>query len=930
MERSGIETLLEAAALDAANFLQPQTASSTVPAYQRDLVYNQAERFLPPPNQPNTRPIFPNYAEPPSYTLKTQSNCEQLISSTFKFSTSNSAVTPSISSDHKLAIPNISTHSDDTIIGSESSQTQEIWDHCAACTPLTAPQGQLDWIECSICQKWFHYYCVGLTPKTAKHLDDFHCPECTKTHGPSTFLRKSKRKHAPVDYVALHQGEVLNTDEHAHSQIVQTRTFSAESFKRLNGSELTAKLASSGGVSEPVVIPKTQRGDLGLRIPSDLTVREVGNLVGMDSKVEVIDVPTQHESPHWDLQRWVDYYEQPSDARDRVLNVISLEVSMTKLGDQIERPRFVRDLDLVEKYWPDELTAKGLWPKVSLYCLMSVEGAYTDFHIDFGGSSVFYHVIRGCKEFLFIRPTPYNLSKYEAWCSSSDQSKIFFGDWIKDCYKIRLEEGDTMIIPSGWIHAVFTPSDSLVIGGNFLTLRDMSMQLTVSKIEKTTKVPQKFRFPHFTKLLWHTAHTVMNDPAYNMSEPQMDSGTEASLIALAEYLFDQVNVINGSKSSATALDIKHAKSSLMEPIKEATIFTKVFGKWVYSLSGRSAPSWTKLNEDEESFASAENVSKSRKRRRSSVESEIAVPLTHVKSEGSTIEQSNMNDLFTRSANVLSVPMTTSSLKTSPVLERARSPDLSKQGAVGLVATVAAIDGHSMTTVLAKEDSHLKPVEEKLASEMSSVLSSPLSNLPSSIGISEHRSQPNHHHEEPDDFNGENHIYESDAASEASTIIRDDKETKEEGSEDQDKKFTLYEELTALYNSRTRRSKSRRSSTSAINEIDQDRPERHGKSSFIGKQSGSQATVKSTSDENSVPAIVKRGRGRPRKSLPTESSSGTGRLVPGRRAVSDEFFKSRKIRNETMKGDGTGNNDKTDDMQSLIREAQFGLRSHRRT
>ena len=36
---------------------------------------------------------------------------------------------------------------------------------------------------------------------------------------------------------------------------------------------------------------------------------------------------------------------------------------------------------------------------------------------------------------------------------------------------VDLHEGDTLIIPSGWIHAVYTPVDSMVFGGNFLTMR---------------------------------------------------------------------------------------------------------------------------------------------------------------------------------------------------------------------------------------------------------------------------------------------------------------------------------------------------------------------------------------------------------------------------------------------------------------------------
>lgn len=36
----------------------------------------------------------------------------------------------------------------------------------------------------------------------------------------------------------------------------------------------------------------------------------------------------------------------------------------------------------------------SLWVR---YCLMSVRGCYTDFHVDFGGTSVWYHIHQGGK-----------------------------------------------------------------------------------------------------------------------------------------------------------------------------------------------------------------------------------------------------------------------------------------------------------------------------------------------------------------------------------------------------------------------------------------------------------------------------------------------------------------------------------------------------
>jgi hypothetical protein len=89
--------------------------------------------------------------------------------------------------------------------------------------------------------------------------------------------------------------------------------------------------------------------------------------------------------------------------------------------------------------------------------------------------------------FYFIPPTPENLKRYSTWSSSPRQTKVFFGNEVDICYETHvyagiltnhlhdnwlliclLLTGQTLLIPTGWIHAVFTPVDSLVFGGNFL------------------------------------------------------------------------------------------------------------------------------------------------------------------------------------------------------------------------------------------------------------------------------------------------------------------------------------------------------------------------------------------------------------------------------------------------------------------------------
>ncbi|XP_013855734.1 lysine-specific demethylase 2A, partial [Austrofundulus limnaeus] len=235
-------------------------------------------------------------------------------------------------------------------------------------------------------------------------------------------------------------------------------------------------------------------------------------LVGSRRLIDVMDVSTQ-KGTEMSLAQWTRYFETPPCQRERLYNVISLEFSHTKLEALVNRPTTVDLIDWVDNMWPRHLKERQRdstnsindmqYPKVQKYCLMSVQGCYTDFHIDFGGTSVWYHILRGSKVFWLIPPTHSNLELYESWVLSGKQGDVFLGDRASDCQRIELKQGCTFIIPSGWIHAVYTPVDSIVFGGNFLHSFNIPMQLNICSIEDRTRVPVKFRFPFFTEMSWY-------------------------------------------------------------------------------------------------------------------------------------------------------------------------------------------------------------------------------------------------------------------------------------------------------------------------------------------------------------------------------------------------------------------------------------------
>lgn len=101
---------------------------------------------------------------------------------------------------------------------------------------------------------------------------------------------------------------------------------------------------------------------------SDTAVEDIARMLG-DRPLEVMDCKTQQTVAGWTLFQWAHYFSHPEE-RKTLMNVISLEVSDTPLGNLIERPRIVRELDWVDRFWPKAL-AQREFPKVQVYCLMS-------------------------------------------------------------------------------------------------------------------------------------------------------------------------------------------------------------------------------------------------------------------------------------------------------------------------------------------------------------------------------------------------------------------------------------------------------------------------------------------------------------------------------------------------------------------------------
>uniref|UniRef100_A0A8C7TQ45 Uncharacterized protein n=1 Tax=Oncorhynchus mykiss TaxID=8022 RepID=A0A8C7TQ45_ONCMY len=305
--------------------------------------------------------------------------------------------------------------------------------------------------------------------------------------------------------------EIANVRGFNLEEKLVSNSYNRHFVQLMDGKDFTYEYVQREALQTPLIF-KAKDG-LGLRMPDpEFTVSEIKGLVGSRRAVDVMDVSTQKGS-EMSMAQFVRYYETPEEERDKLFNVISLEFSHTKLENLVKRPTVVDLVDWVDNMWPLKLKQRQTeatnvisemkYPKVQKYCLMSVKGCYTDFHIDFGGTSVWYHVFKGGKVFWLVPPTPHNLALYEDWVLSGKQSDVFLGDRADGCQRVELKQGYTFFIPSGWIHAVYTPEDTLVFGGNILHSFNIPMQLSIYEIENRTKVHSKFRYPFYNEMCWY-------------------------------------------------------------------------------------------------------------------------------------------------------------------------------------------------------------------------------------------------------------------------------------------------------------------------------------------------------------------------------------------------------------------------------------------
>ncbi|UMM42544.1 hypothetical protein L5515_018338 [Caenorhabditis briggsae] len=277
--------------------------------------------------------------------------------------------------------------------------------------------------------------------------------------------------------------------------------------------------------------------DLRLRAP-DINFQNVEEFLWESDDVLVINSMTR-ETTTMSMKKFLDAFNGVRG--DQALNMLSLEVSkLETINKELEEVEYVKNVSMVSKleralaarkdklmrHRNDDNAARELllvkkmmkeMPRYTKFVLVSMEKSFTDTHVDMSASSVFYHVDDGRKIFYVAPPTEANLKMYkEVELGKKDVWLLeeFWDQW----QRIEIKKGQTAMLPSGWLHFVWTPEDSIVFGGNFLREEDLERHIEFTELEiqcqdhGTAGLDSEFLFRKFYPLLFaYLQYVVLPD-----------------------------------------------------------------------------------------------------------------------------------------------------------------------------------------------------------------------------------------------------------------------------------------------------------------------------------------------------------------------------------------------------------------------------------
>ncbi|PIC41279.1 hypothetical protein B9Z55_008752 [Caenorhabditis nigoni] len=339
-------------------------------------------------------------------------------------------------------------------------------------------------------------------------------------------------------------------------EVFEEGEFLLDSYGNYSKSEPAVKIVQDGthylreleSFDGPILFKKSK--GLGVEFSEEINVENLEKLLEDQKSLNVICSFTQITKA-MPVKKFLELFKKSS--RNDALNVISLEVSkLKKLAKEIRAPKYVESFGIVnqvktaleaEKQRQGRLylesgsseIQKNLnflekviseLPTYQKFLVLSTKGSFTDAHIDLSATATFFHVKTGKKVFYIAPPTEKNLEIYEK--REKEEIKEWIGDILWDQWiRVEISAGQTAMIPSGWIHFVWTPEDTIAVSGSYLLEKYVPRHFRITKLDEYCLQNQKsgitmdHMFQGFHPVMWaYVKYILLPDIAGRTVTPE--------------------------------------------------------------------------------------------------------------------------------------------------------------------------------------------------------------------------------------------------------------------------------------------------------------------------------------------------------------------------------------------------------------------------
>ena len=220
-------------------------------------------------------------------------------------------------------------------------------------------------IECDSCKYWLHGRCINLNQldateigihpsirfflflfKTPYSLETFICPKCSNLTKQTVYrARNNYHRHNFHELDADKKPVQAGTQGFLKNLSTKQYKNSEDLMLKLDGNQLKVEYFEKNGFNRPIFVEN--KDYLDFNIPSsNFNLNDIEQLLGSDYELEVIDVEKQ-KTFTMKMNLFKNYFNNSSNRRNKIYNLISLEISKTKLNEIVTVPKIVREISWV-------------------------------------------------------------------------------------------------------------------------------------------------------------------------------------------------------------------------------------------------------------------------------------------------------------------------------------------------------------------------------------------------------------------------------------------------------------------------------------------------------------------------------------------------------------------------------------------------------